>query len=508
MRAGARPLGDEGVLVDVEGGHRQAQALARTIAAREVVPGAASVGVVGPFETVADPGPSRRPVRHDVGVVFDGADLEELGLTGGEAAGLLADHELEVAWLGFMPGFAYLVGLPDRLARIERRPSPRTRVPAGSVAVGGGYAGIYPGPSPGGWNLLGRTDFCLFDPFSPPYALLQPGDTIRVHRVDELGEPPTPTRQPLGGDALEVLDPGPLLLLEDAGRTGCGHLGVPRAGSANDCWHRLANRAVGNEEWAGALELTGSARFRARRGLFVALAGEAPLAVGGTVLPPLTVGVAGAGQLVEAGPVARYGRAVLAVAGGLTGGPSGGPLFKSVSGDAVSGLPPGRLVKGDVLGLGARAGRPRLRLELLRPGEGARRLRVVAGPDGGPGVLRGEWSVDPRSDRTGIRLHRPDATEVGPVPLASVPSHAVVPGAVQLPPNGEPVVLGPDCGPVGGYPVVGVVISADRWLLGTLVPGDAVVFEAVSLEQAAAARGDLEATIARSVTGHFPTSVA
>ena len=81
-------------------------------------------------------------------------------------------------FLGFAPGFAYLGPLPSGLV-VPRRATPRTHVPAGSVAIAGGYTAVYPGQSAGGWHLLGRTDAALWDPFRDPPALLAPGDIVR-----------------------------------------------------------------------------------------------------------------------------------------------------------------------------------------------------------------------------------------------------------------------------------------------------------------------------------------
>lgn len=93
-----------------------------------------------------------------------------------------------VRFMGFAPGFAYLEGLPAQL-HVPRRDSPRPLVPAGSVAIAGPYAGIYPADSPGGWHLLGRTTLTLFDPLSPRPTLLAPGDRVRFIPISA---PPTP----------------------------------------------------------------------------------------------------------------------------------------------------------------------------------------------------------------------------------------------------------------------------------------------------------------------------
>lgn len=112
----------------------------------------------------------------------DGCDLEPvaaaLGLTPAEIVRAHAGAAYEVAFVGFSPGFAYLLGLPPQLAT-PRRSTPRSAVPAGSVAIAGHQTGIYPLPTPGGWQLIGRTDVRLFDAARPGAALLAPGDLVR-----------------------------------------------------------------------------------------------------------------------------------------------------------------------------------------------------------------------------------------------------------------------------------------------------------------------------------------
>lgn len=133
--------------------------------------------------------PAGRPPadrRVDLPVVFDGPDLTEVAdLTGRPVEALVAAltaAELEVAFCGFAPGFAYLTGLPPEL-HVPRRATPRTRVPAGSVGLAGPFAGAYPRASPGGWQLVGRTDAVLFDVDREEPALLVPGTRVRFRQV-------------------------------------------------------------------------------------------------------------------------------------------------------------------------------------------------------------------------------------------------------------------------------------------------------------------------------------
>ena len=113
---------------------------------------------------------------------YDGEDLAEVaalwGVSAAEAVRIHTGGEYRVAFCGFAPGFAYLTGLPEQYA-VPRRATPRTRVPAGSVALAGGYTGVYPSASPGGWQLLGRTDLPVWDLGRDPAALLLPGTRVR-----------------------------------------------------------------------------------------------------------------------------------------------------------------------------------------------------------------------------------------------------------------------------------------------------------------------------------------
>ncbi|WP_432147476.1 5-oxoprolinase subunit B family protein [Streptomyces sp. bgisy029] len=170
---------------------------------REIVPGARTVLLDG-IEDVSGRIPAARdrlardllswsvpPLRREerdaveIPVVYDGPDLDEVAALWGvgvdEVPGLHSRTAFRVAFCGFAPGFGYLTGLPERL-HVPRRATPRTRVPAGAVALAGPYTGVYPRPSPGGWQLIGRMAdpaAALWDPGREPAALLGPGTRVR-----------------------------------------------------------------------------------------------------------------------------------------------------------------------------------------------------------------------------------------------------------------------------------------------------------------------------------------
>lgn len=150
-----------------------------TVSARSDL--AAAIDVVGrgapPSDRLTRAGPAIT-----IDVVYDGADLhwvaESCGLTESEVVSLHSQAEYTVAFCGFVPGFSYLVGLDPRL-HLPRRSTPRTRVPAGSVAIASEFSAVYPIEGPGGWHLLGRTDAVMWDDRRSVPALLPPGTRVR-----------------------------------------------------------------------------------------------------------------------------------------------------------------------------------------------------------------------------------------------------------------------------------------------------------------------------------------
>lgn len=198
-----RNAGEHGLLVQtgsLEVSHRLDALLRaeRPAGVVEIVPGPETVLVVAPQEdpvrlrlalaaalevaerSTSDAVAAARTVV--VPVIYDGADLAgaaaEAGLSVEELVARHTGRELVVGWLGFAPGFAYLTGL-DPVLHLPRLDTPRTSVPAGSVAIAGPYSAVYPTASPGGWRLLGRTSLRVWDVRADPPSLFQPGTRVR-----------------------------------------------------------------------------------------------------------------------------------------------------------------------------------------------------------------------------------------------------------------------------------------------------------------------------------------
>jgi biotin-dependent carboxylase-like uncharacterized protein len=257
---------------------------------------------------------------------------------------------------------------------------------------------------------------------------------------------------------LIVEQAGPLLTVQDLGRAGYAHLGVPHSGAADRTALIRANRMVRNPDSAAGLESTlVGARLRAETDLVVALTGAVPERV---------LAVSAGEHLVV--PDARDGvRVYLAVAGGI----EVPPVLGSRSFDALSRLGPAPLVAGDRLPIGAqrgdgRAPEPapsRVAVLALQKGPRADRVDLKAFPC--------EYVVTPRSNRIGVRLAGPAL----PLRVADeLPSEGLVRGAVQVPPDGQPVIMLADHPTTGGYPVIGVVPEAQMATVAQLRPGDRI----------------------------------
>ncbi|GCD18837.1 biotin-dependent carboxyltransferase family protein [Cellulomonas algicola] len=293
----------------------------------------------------------------------------------------------------------------------------------------------------------------------------------------------SPGREVVASGALEVVEPGVLTLIQDLGRPGWAHVGVGRSGAADASALRLANRLVANDEGAAGLELLmGGLRLRARGPLTVACAGApAPVRVGGVPVGMHAPVEVPDGAEIRVGAPSRGLRTYLAVRGGV----DVPPVLGSRATDRLGGIGPAPLATGDVIPVAAPpAAWPPVDVAPVRPWpEGPWRLPVMTGPhadwfDGGLDALCGAdgFRVTPSSDRVALRLDGPRVVRVRARAAAELPSAGLVPGAVQVPPDGLPVVFGVDHPVTGGYPVVAVVRASALGVLAQVRPGEPVRF--------------------------------
>lgn len=443
---------------------------------RELAALLATLSPASPTERSGDP--VTIPVR------YDGADLAAVArltsLSEDEVVSVHTGPEYVVGFTGFAPGFGYLTGLDERL-RLPRRETPRTRVPAGAVAVAGEYTGVYPRPSPGGWHLLGSTTVTLWDPDRETPALLRPGSRVRFEAVSELAAATSSDRAAgavAGG--IEVVACGPMTTVQDTGRPGYAAQGVSPSGAADRPSAALANRLVGNGSTAAVLELSFGATLAFREPTRVAVTGARSALSradrGEGMNAPFDVA---ASQTLVLGAAEVGLRTYVAVRGGLAVPPTLG----SRSTDLLSGLGPPPVEPGTVLPLGSCVAGPPPAIEVApvaAPAEGDLEVRVQVGPradwftDEAVETLFGEpYVVTAQSNRIGVRLSGPALTRAR---SGELPSEGMVAGSVQVPPGGEPIVFLADHPVTGGYPVIAVVRAADLAVVAQARPGQTVRF--------------------------------
>lgn len=278
---------------------------------------------------------------------------------------------------------------------------------------------------------------------------------------------------------LTVLAPGALATIQDLGRPGWAAIGVTRSGAADRASAALANRLVGNDATAALIEATaGGLRVRAERGVLVAVTGaQVEVRLDGrpmSINSPLRMAP---GAVLALGVPAVGLRSYLAVRGGI----DVVPVLGSRSTDTLSGLGPAPLAAGDRLPMGhamddepvvdvAPVAGPRAE-PVLRVLPGPRRELLV--PDAWRTLGSALWTVSTDSDRVGVRLGGPPLRRADD---AELPSEGLVPGAIQVPPDGSPVLFLADHPVTGGYPVLAVVVTADLPAAAQLRPGDGVRF--------------------------------
>ena len=253
--------------------------------------------------------------------------------------------------------------------------------------------------------------------------------------------------------SIEVVKPGALTTVQDAGRSGYGHLGVPRAGAFDTRAWTLANRLVGNPQTAAVCEaLAGGFGFIVRERLTFAVTGAH-----GQVLIDGRPHDTGTPIHVHPGAQVTLGQPVRGIRYyiGFAGGVQVAAVMGSRSYDTLGGIGPQPLQAGQVLEIGVKHADPTV--DHAPAADTTAPFGILPGPDATPVLLErlvGQaWDMDPQSNRIGVRLQ---GTPL-PVGQTSLPSKPMVLGAVQVPPNGLPIILGPDHPTTGGYPVIAVV---------------------------------------------------
>lgn len=277
----------------------------------------------------------------------------------------------------------------------------------------------------------------------------------------------------------------PMLTVQDDGRTGRGHQGVARSGAFDQRARAAANRLVGNHRDAAVLEaLLGSCALVATEAAVIAVTGaRVPVVMNGRPAAQDMAVFLAEGDRLNIGMPTEGLRAYVSLRGGV-----GGPLvLGSRSYDSLGRIGPAPLAPGDeiICAHDTTETDPWFEPIPTRAMAAQPTLALMDGPrlawltdDACHQLTSAVWTVDGASDRIGVRLLGPRLTRWPHLVYAELPSEAMIPGAVQVPLNGQPIILGPDCGTTGGYPVVGVVTARSLGDVAQLRPGDHLRFGA------------------------------
>lgn len=302
---------------------------------------------------------------------------------------------------------------------------------------------------------------------------------------------------------LTILTTSPCTTVQDQGRPGCAHLGLPASGPADPLFHRLANRLLGNAPCAAALEAHAHAPDISTNApaLLCLTGGHIPNAritpadpsKPARPFPPNTPTLLAPGDTLRLGPIASHHTATIAIAGGFHT-PVTLASRSAHAATAIGGRP---LAKGDTLPFASP--RPGLSVSPLDPTLAAAiaaqltpdAIRVIPHPQADPpsleSFLASAFVRHPSSSRTGTRLTQTAGPAIPAAPRNDTPSEPAHPGTIQLPPSADPIVLGPDNPTVGGYPHLATVITADLPAFHQRRPGDALTFRPVTADEARAA---------------------
>ena len=452
-----------------------------------------------------------QPVRRDdrlveVPVDYNGEDLPEVAeITGLAVAEIIRRHterDYMVAFCGFAPGFGYLVG-GDPALHVPRRKTPRTRIPAGSVGLAGDFTGVYPQISPGGWQIIGTTPVKMWDITRTPPAYFQPGYRVRfIDLASSKREFSIPTMPAAALEAPRTDDnavqfsilAAPLpALFQDLGRFGQTGQGVSTSGALDRGAFKAANRLTGNTENEPCLELTGGGfSFRSQGSAVIAFTG-APCAISirtenGKMLAPAfyTPIALEAGDVLTLSAPSAGARSYLSVRGGF----AVEKILGSASADTLALVGPEPVRAGGTLAVKQAGKLPPVSLseppafDFPKSGESVT-LDLILGPrpdwftpESLTTLSETSWEVTAQSNRVGLRLAGAGTLERAG--SAELPSEGCVNGAVEIPPDGKPLLFLADHPLTGGYPVIGAVAEHHLDLAGQIPVGAKIRFRPIA----------------------------
>jgi KipI family sensor histidine kinase inhibitor len=463
---------------------------------------------------------TKSEVVHRIRVCYDPelapdllASAEKCKLTVRELINRHKNSEIKVDILGFMPGFSYCSGLDPSL-NLPRLESPRTAVPEGSVAIAGLQTAIYPQPTPGGWNIIGRSPDVLFDPSKPRPSLLMAGERVEFIEIDlpefRKIEAQNLTKRAqnmpkskISSHAVEVISPGLQTTIQGLPRHGFAHLALSAGGPMDLESAQLANALLGNHDDAAGLEIAGAGtKLLFHEDIWVAWVGARCISqVNGVAIPGNRPVFLRKGETLSFGTILQGYRIFLALSGGIDSefilGGRGSHLSAGIGGKALQ--------KGDILYLPRAQDSSQIPcLKKLReaqmsfpkwsiaspalPGEKVEFIKVlpsihlnILSSAEQDALWKTVWTISSQSNRMGMRLKSDFKISSS---LKGISSQGIWFGTVQLPPSGQPILMMAEHQTTGGYPRLMEMVSFERSKLAQLRPGDKIQFLPITLDEA------------------------
>ncbi|PHM48820.1 5-oxoprolinase/urea amidolyase family protein [Xenorhabdus miraniensis] len=440
----------------------------------------------------------------EIPVHYNGDDLatvaDILGVTVSEVIRQHTENEYTVAFTGFAPGFAYMVSETLQW-NIPRRNTPRTRIPAGAVALAGEFSSVYPQASPGGWQIIGITTERMWDLSRSFPALLQPGYRVNFrdvgHTPATVSLPEVAIKNtfstPETDRHLEILSVGLQTLFQDLGRVGQSGLGISESGAMDKSALRCANRVVGNSSDQVCLEIVqGGFKAIVHGQMLIAITGAScPIEVktpSGEIFnvntyQPIDLND---GDEISLGIPTAGMRSYLAVRGSF----AVSAVLSSHSFDTLSNIGPAPLKVSDKLAIGETSRCAAVSFSETPTFNMPDKnevvvLDIILGPrtdwftqEAVELLSKQDWQVTPQSNRIGLRLS--GECLLSRIQQQELPSEGTCAGAIQIPASGQPVLFLADHPLTGGYPVIASVADYHLDLAGQIPVNAKIRFNPIS----------------------------
>lgn len=431
--------------------------------------------------------------------------------TGISVQQVIATHQQKdyhVYMMGFLPGFSYMGEVDDTIA-IARKASPRAVIEKGSVGIAGNQTGIYPLSSPGGWQIIGRTPYCLFDVEKEDPFFIKTGDTVHFDSITKEEfykykekENSVVVEEEVKNPNVIVRKAGVYSTFQDNGRFGFRSYGVPESGAMDAYSHNIANALVGNKKNCATIECTmGGLCLEFNINTVIALTGAGIVFVNGKSIPLYQPHNIAINDVVEIRFNNKGIRTYLAVQGGF----ASKVMMNSRSASPKINI--GTTLKKD---MGLRVEKLQTKQVLKKINkleipvfESHKTIRIIDGneinwinKESLQQFYTQHFALSNRCDRMGYLLEGKPIYLENKVEMLST---AVVKGTIQLTPSGQLIVLMHDCQTTGGYPRIGQIAAIDLRVMAQLKQGDTIHFKRISFEEAEA----LYLSQQKTIDGYF-----